>query len=297
MQQPKIALVTGCSSGIGRQTALHLAARGIRVLAGVRHSEDADSLRHECADLEPLILDVSDGASIEQVAQQLARDYPQGIDGLVNNAGIAVAGPLELVDLDLWRSQYEVNVFGMVRLIQVMLPSLRKRQGRIINVGSAASHLALPMMGPYSSSKAAVERLSDALRRELRPAGIQVIVVCPGQTATSIYSKSEQDAMARLESADQPLGEDYLPRLRRFQELMHQSARFRVSPERVAVKVGRAMLASRPRSRYHVGWDASASALVDHFVPTRLVDWIISRRLRPREPQLDREPQKDAVQR
>lgn len=277
----QVVLVTGCSSGIGRQIAIRLASHQVRVLATVRSEADAASLAAESPRIEPVILDVTDHTSIGRLAAEVGRRFPEGIDGLINNAGIVVAGPLELVDLDSWRRQFEVNVFGLVTLTQAFLPSLRRRRGRVINIGSSSSSLALPLMGPYASSKAAVDLLSDALRRELRPCGIAVITIRPGQTATAIYSKSEQEAVSRLERAEAPRDYDYLPRLERFQQLIQQSARFRAAPERVADKAVSAYFARRPRAHYHVGWDAKLSRLVSLLMPTRLVDWVIDRRLRP----------------
>ena len=278
-----VVLVTGCSSGIGRRIAILLARQEVRVLAGVRREADAVSLQSESDLIEPVILDVTDRESVDRVARDVRQRFPEGIDGLVNNAGIVVAGPLELVDVELWRDQYEVNVFGLVRLTQSLLPSLRRSGGRVINVGSASSNLALPMMGPYASSKSAVDLLSDALRRELSPCGIRVVVISPGQTATAIYSKSEEDAVRRLEIAEQPDGYDYRPRMRRFQQLMNQSASFRASPDRVAAKVARVLFVKHPRSRYHVGWDARLSVIVARFIPVWFVDWIIRGRFEPTE--------------
>lgn len=255
----------------------------MRVFAGVRREVDAASLRSESAFIEPVILDLTDQPSIDRVAGEIEQRFPDGIDGLVNNAGIVVAGPLELVSVEDWRHQYEVNVLGLVNLTQALLPALRRRGGRVINIGSASSNLALPMMGPYSSSKSAVDSLSDALRRELRPYGIRVVLISPGQTATAIYAKSESEAVDRLESSEQPIGVDYRPRMKRFQQLMHQSESLRASPDRVAAKVVAVLLAKRPRARYHVGWDSRLSVFVARFVPVWLVDWIIDRRLRPQE--------------
>jgi NAD(P)-dependent dehydrogenase (short-subunit alcohol dehydrogenase family) len=136
------------------------------------------------------------------------------------------------------------------------------------------------MMGAYASSKAAVDLLTDALRRELRPCGVRVVLVRPGQTATRIYDTAEAEAVQRLDGAITSDGYDYQPRLRRFQHLMNRSRRLRVKPERVARRVVRIYFRRFPRPRYNIGWDAKAAAIVDRLIPPRLVDWIISWRLR-----------------
>lgn len=277
-----VILVTGCSSGIGRATALRLANDGCDVIAGVRRPEDAKRLQAESSNIHPTNLDVTVSETITETIR-LIDDRFGRLDGLVNNAGVAVAGPLELVPQSEWRRQYEVNVFGVVRMVQASLPHLRKSNGRIINIGSAASRLALPMLGTYASSKYAVAGLSDALRRELRSFNIRVIVICPGQTATPIFEKSEREAVTRLESIPDDTESQYAATLERFQQLLHNTGSARCSPDRVATAVAKGLFARRPRVRYHVGWDAKASALVDRFVPAAFVDWMIERQLRVRD--------------
>jgi NAD(P)-dependent dehydrogenase (short-subunit alcohol dehydrogenase family) len=254
------------------------------VIAGVRRDEDAKSIGAESDLIVPSRIDVTDLDSMQRVVATIDQQYSEGIDGLVNNAGLAVAGPVELVPLNDWRRQYEVNVLGIVSATKAFLPLLRRRRGRIINIGSAASSLALPMVGAYASSKFAVEGLSDSLRRELAMCGVKVVIVRPGQMATSIYSRAEQVAEMQLESARANCDHDYGPVLSRFQQLMHRSESSRGSPERVARVVAKALTVKRPRRRYHVGWDAHAANIIERYVPQAVVDWVITRKLRPLDP-------------
>src|SRR5215208_253241 len=177
-------LVTGASTGIGEATTLHLKELGFDVVGAVRKDEDADRLRSHGA--RTVKLDVTDSASIAAARSELG-DAP--LAGLVNNAGIAVAGPLEFLPLDQLRLQLEVNLVGQVAVIQQFLPSLRAGQGRIVNVSSIGGRVALPLVAPYNASKFALEAVSDSLRRELLGQGVDVIVIEPGGVKTPIWKK------------------------------------------------------------------------------------------------------------
>jgi NAD(P)-dependent dehydrogenase (short-subunit alcohol dehydrogenase family) len=172
-------VITGASTGIGRATARYLAERGFRVFAGVRRDQDAEVLRQEGAGrVTPLRLDVTDRGSIENAAREAeAALAGEGLQGLVNNAGIGIGAPLEFVELDELRRQLEVNVIGAVAVTQAFLPLLRRCRGRIVNVGSIGGRIAQPMLGPYNASKFALEALSDSLRMELGAWGIHVSLV------------------------------------------------------------------------------------------------------------------------
>lgn len=278
-QGKPIVLVTGCSSGIGRETVGKLVERGFGVVAGVRQNADVDQLNGLSESIVAIQVDVTNTESIDAAARKTAERFPGGIDGLVNNAGIAVAGPLELVALDDWQRQYQVNVLGMVGMTKRFLPMLRQRMGRIVNISSAASSLALPMVGPYASSKFAVEGLSDSLRRELLGSGIKVVIVCPGPTDTPIYAKAEAETAETLDMQATSSLHYEIP-LGRFQALMQASEGRRRHPSHVATTVVKALTARHPKRRYHVGWDAKAAVFVQRCVPTALVDWAIHRKLR-----------------
>ena len=191
-----IAIVTGASSGIGEATALHLRDLGFDVHAGVRRDEDAQRLAG--LGLQPLKLDVTDPDSIAAAATSI-RGRP--VAALVNNAGIAVSAPLELVPIDQLRNQMEINFIGQVAVTQALLPALRSARGRIVNVSSIGGRIALPLAGPYAASKFALEAATDSLRRELRHLGVKVIAVEPGGVKTPIWDKGSETADSMLAAA------------------------------------------------------------------------------------------------
>ncbi len=199
MARPAI-LITGASTGIGAACAADLARRGFRVFAGVRKDTDGERLKDQSADIVPLLLDVTDSAQIAAAADTVGRTVGDAcLAGLVNNAGIVVAGPLEILPLDELRRQLEVNVVGQVAVLQAMLPLLRKARGRIVNISSVNGRFAPPYMAPYSASKHALEAINNALRLELRAWGIHVSIIEPGATATPIWDKSLAAANALTE--------------------------------------------------------------------------------------------------
>src|SRR5690349_17497656 len=185
-------VITGASTGIGAACALACAKQGMTVFAGVRTLQAGDALKANAgAGVIPIQLDVTDGASIATVAEAVGHHVGEsGLYGLVNNAGIAIGSPLELIPLDQLRRQLEVNVIGQIAVTQALLPLLRQARGRIVNMGSIAGRSTIPMMGPYSASKHALEALTDALRLELYPWGIEVSIIEPGAIATPIWDKS-----------------------------------------------------------------------------------------------------------
>jgi NAD(P)-dependent dehydrogenase (short-subunit alcohol dehydrogenase family) len=267
----RTVLVTGASSGIGEATALHLRSRGWRVLAGVRREEDAERLG--AAGLEPLTLDVTDAAQIAAAADAVGDDP---LHGLVNNAGIALAIPLEYVPLDQLRRQLEINVIGQVAMTQAVLPALRRAPGRIVNMSSIAGRSALPFLGPYAASKHALEALSDALRLELRPWGIDVIVIEPGTIATPIWTRSAavaDDLFARLPPE---AGARYGARIASFRKLAGERGARGAPVATVAAAVERALTAENPRPRVVVGSDAIIRGVLEH-LPVRLRDRLLER--------------------
>src|SRR4051812_39464080 len=184
MSAPRAVVVTGASTGIGEAIARRMDA-GFRVFAGVRKEEDAERLRAAGANIEPVLLDVTDQASIDAAAATVkAAVRDQGLAGLVNNAGIAVSAPLEFLPVDELRNQLEVNVVGQVAVTQAFLSDIRTAKGRIINIGSIGGKVAFPLAGAYAASKFAMEAITDSLRRELRPWGIEVSIVEPGGVKT-----------------------------------------------------------------------------------------------------------------
>ncbi len=279
MTEPRRAVVvSGASKGIGRACVAELARRGYHVFAGVRSSTDGAALRDEAGDhVTPLTLDVTREADVARAADTV-RDAvaARGVWGLVNNAGIVVAGPLEFLPGDALRDQFEVNVFGTLALTRALLPLLRAARGRVVNVSSVNGRLASPFSGAYAGSKFALEGLSDALRLELAPAGVAVVVVQPGAIATAIWETSRQRAMNLLPRYPADAWTHYGSVLDRLQDIRVPP---RAAPaERVARVVARALAARRPRTRYHVGWDARAGVLLARLLPGRALDWVFGTR-------------------
>jgi NAD(P)-dependent dehydrogenase (short-subunit alcohol dehydrogenase family) len=272
-------LVTGASTGIGREAALRLERGGWRVFAGVRRAQDGEALRRDASErLEPVILDVTDPATIAAAAKQVEGVVgAYGLDGLVNNAGVVAGGPLEFVELDELRRGLEVNTLGPVAVTQALLPLLRRARGRIVNVGSLSGYFASPFVGPYCASKFALEALSDALRRELRPWGIAVSLVEPGNVATPIWGKGREqidDASARLPEEARALYGESVEKMR---EYVQQGEKRAIPADRVARAIERALTARRPRTRYRVGPDAHAVWWLTRLLPDRALDRLTDR--------------------
>jgi len=274
-------VVTGASKGIGRATALRLDRAGFRVYAGVRRPEDGEALRREASDrLAPIRLDVTDPDSIAGAADRVAeREGGAGLAGLVNNAGIAVAGPLEFLPPEELRRQFEVNVIGQVAVTQAFLPLLRRDAGRIVFVGSISGLLALPLSGAYAASKHALEAVADALRIELSPWGIHVSILEPGVIATPIWETSLAAADRLLAHAPAEAFEYYGDAIEVGRETALRGTRAGLPPEDVAEVVLHALTARRPKTRYLVGADARLRATLRH-LPDRVRDRLILRRLR-----------------
>jgi NAD(P)-dependent dehydrogenase (short-subunit alcohol dehydrogenase family) len=271
-------VVTGASSGIGEAIARHLASLGFHVFAGVRKEEDAGRLRE--AGLRPLELDVTDGDSIVAAKEQVEGIMGGWLSGLVNNAGIAVSGPIEFLPVEEFRHQLEVNVVGQMAVTQAFLPLLRQARGRIVNISSIGGRVALPLLGPYAASKFALEGLSDALRRELRPHGVEVVVVEPGGIKTPIWDKGNATADSLMESMPPEASELYGDTVEAVRRRSREVAEERgLPPEAVAEVVGEALTARKPRTRYLVGRDAKLRAAIAKRVPDRAMDALIDRGL------------------
>ncbi len=269
-------MITGASTGIGEACALRLDGLGYRVFAGVRRFADGEALKKKSSDrLSPVMLDVTSEESITAAVRTVG-DVP--LAGLVNNAGIVVPGPLELVPIAMWRKQLEVNVIGQVAVTQAFLPMLRAGCGRIVNMGSVAGRSALPFSGPYCASKFALEGLTDSLRMELRQFGISVSIVEPGAIQTPIWDKSAAGANEYLNAAPAPLLELYRALLGKLQAAAAHAGKHAVGPEEVAKAVEHALASSKPKTRYVVGSDAKLRMKLIH-LPDRIVDSLILKKL------------------
>ncbi|MGB2851912.1 MAG: SDR family oxidoreductase [Solirubrobacterales bacterium] len=281
MSGRRTALVTGASTGIGRATALELARCGFAVLAGVRKPEDGEALQTSATgEMEPVIIDVTDAASIEAAAAKVSEQAGGGLAGLVNNAGIAYTGPLEFVALDDLRHQLEVNLIGQLAVTQAMLPELRAASGRIVNVTSIGGLVATPFFGPYVASKFALEAVSDCLRIELRPWGIETIAIEPGSATTEIWDSGQSiadETRARMGDEAERL---YGAALDQTQRISAQTGARGIPPEEVARVIHKALTVRRPRARYTVGRDAVGMKFASRLLPDKLWDRIVARSLK-----------------
>jgi len=274
-------VITGASSGIGRACTAALDRRGWRVFAGVRREEDARRVAEGLSPrFTPLLLDVTDAAQIEAAAKRVEDEAGEGgLAGLVNNAGVAVFGPLELVDLDDLRRQIEVNVTGQVAVIQRFLPLLRAAKGRIVNIGSITGRVASPYFGPYAISKFALEAISDVLRIELRRWGISVSLVEPGSVATPMWDKA-QDPADRFSQAAPPEAQSlYGEDLAAMDKAVERLSRRGMPPERVARAVVHALTARRPRTRYPLGLQTRLALATFPLMQARHCDWFVRKTL------------------
>jgi NAD(P)-dependent dehydrogenase (short-subunit alcohol dehydrogenase family) len=272
-------LITGASTGIGKACALELDRRGFRVFAGVRNDAAANQLRSEASDrLTPVMIDVTDADTIAAAAKKIAEAVGEaGLAGLVNNAGTAVCGPIELLPIDDFRRQLEINVVGVVAVTQAVLPLLRKACGRIVNMSSISGGLAPPYMSPYSASKFALEAVNDALRVELRNWGIRVSCVEPGPIATPIWEKSLAAADQLAEQIDPAVLALYETDLVAVRKAVDDSVRTASPVERVVKAVVHALTARRPKAHYYLGWNVRLCFKDAKLLPDILRDWIIKK--------------------
>ena len=269
-------LVTGASTGIGAATVLHLKTLGFDAIGAVRKDKDAERL--EGRGVRTVRIDVSDVDQIAAARDELG-DAP--LAGLVNNAGIAVAAPLEFLPIDWLRQQLEINLIGQAAVIQAFLPALRRARGRIVNVSSIGGRVGLPLVSPYNASKFGLEGLSDSLRRELRPQGIDVILIEPGGVKTPIWNKAEKLADDMLSDGMPPEAEQLYGTM--IEAVRAGTARIAretgIEPREVAEAIGTALTARRPRARYLVGRDAKTRWAMAKILPDRVMDRLIGRAL------------------
>jgi NAD(P)-dependent dehydrogenase (short-subunit alcohol dehydrogenase family) len=270
-------LVTGASTGIGRACALRFAKLGYLTFACVRKAADGESLKADSSGkIEPVLLDVTCPKSIADACAALG-DQP--LAGLVNNAGIATMGPLELVPIDALRKQFEVNVIGLVAVTQAFLPLLRRGPGRIINIGSVAGRSALPGSGAYDSTKFAIEAITDVLRMELHPWGIAVSLIEAGAIATPIWEKSLREADDLNRQSGPERYALYSGMMAKVRDEVEASARTALPVDAVVKAVEHALTARKPKTRYVVGRDARFWLLLN-ILPDRWRDRLILSKIR-----------------
>ncbi len=266
-------LITGAGRGIGRTVALHMAQRGWEVYAGVRRPEDGNALQQTEPGIKPVMLDITDAAQVAELPNAVG----QHLDAVVNNAGVVVSGPVEGLAIDDLRRQFEVNLVSQVAVTQAVLPMLRTSRGRVVFMSSISGRVSSPFMGAYAGSKFALEGLADALRVELRPWGIRVVLVEPGSIDTDLWRNVE----ATADEVETGLSADhrrlYARQLAAMRKLGARVAKQAAQPATVAAAVERALTADRPRARYLVGTDAKAQWALGAVVPTRLMDVAMGR--------------------
>lgn len=261
---PPVALITGCSSGIGRSTARLLADKGWQVFASARRLDSLTDVINKR--ITPLRLDVTDEESMTNAVNQILAQTGR-IDTLVNNAGYTEVGPLEEVTAEEISRQFETNTFGPLRLSQLVLPTMRAQGfGRIVNVSTIGGRIAIPFIGLYNGSKFALEAMSDGLRMETRPFGVHVILVEPGGTRTNFNAVAAQTSHRFATDMNSPYHRYFEP-LNRF---IGQTEQFSSPPEKVAKVIHRALTAKRPRARYA----GTPDARIMLAIMPRLSDWM-----------------------
>lgn len=267
-------LITGASAGIGRATAMRLAGRGHHVIASGRNVAALETLKRTAKGrVDTVTLDVRSDESVtacQRTVNELLGQTP--LDVLINNAGYAVAGPLESVSDDDLKAQFETNVFGPMRMIRAFLPAMReRRQGRIINISSVVGRLALPFFGPYNSTKHALEALSDAMRNELKPFGVDVVIIEPGAINTG-FSEVERKSLEEYAAQPSPYAEQ-IKKVLAFQKDLHPNA---AKPDVAARAIVRAVEARRPRARYVTPFLPNRAFIaLAEFLPTEASDAVI----------------------
>jgi hypothetical protein len=287
MVNSRNVVVTGVSTGIGHATTKVLLSKGFRVFGSVRKKDDADRLQREFGDrYVPLIMDISDAEGVHQAAQQVGSMIgDRNLDGLVNNAGVVVGGPLLYMRASEYRRQLEVNMISPLVVIQAFAPLLgtdKKRQGptgRIVNISSSTAKVVVPLLGAYSSSKCGLEGMSDALRRELILFGIDLVIVEPGTVNTEMYDKGEKEDLSEFKHTE------YWEAVQMFQKYIVTEARTNgLPPERLGEAVHVALTAVKPKARYAVIPQRFKNWTLPRLLPTRMLDAELAKQMGFKKP-------------
>ncbi len=265
----KVVLVTGATTGIGYAIAQTL-VKDYTVLAGYRKEKDKERLKQLGA--IPVKLDVTIERDIEEAVKIVKTSYAQHFYALINNAGIALGGPVELLPISAMKEVFEVNLFGVIRTTQAFIPLLRPQKGRVIMISSVLGSVTMPFVAPYCASKFALEAYSDALRVELKPWGIQVCLVKPGRIRTPIWEKSEQFSKQFENVVDIERFPPYKRAIEKVEQVVRRAARSASPPMKVAKVVKRLLKKRTIPARVLVGWDAKMQVAFLKSLPTRLKD-------------------------
>jgi NAD(P)-dependent dehydrogenase (short-subunit alcohol dehydrogenase family) len=256
-----------------------MAAAGWTVYAGVRSSADAEAMKRGVnGDVRPVILDVTKPNDVQAVVELVAQDNDGRLDALVNNAGITEGGPIEAVSDEAWKWHFEVNVFGLVRVTRELLPLLRAARGRVVNISSIGGRASAPMMATYSAGKHAVEAISESLRFEVEQFGMKVSCVEPGEIATAIWAKADDQLQQMNKDFPEELVKLYDHHVNMIYGFVAEGPKRGVAPSKVADVVHHALTSSRPRHRYLVGPDAKLTGLVTR-MPDRIRHWALNQNI------------------
>ena len=278
--QNEIMVVSGASTGMGAATARELAARGYHVLAGVRRARARGAVRAD--GIDPVILDLTRPEHLRALVGRIASDPDhRPLRALINNAGIAVNAPVETLPLDEWRRLFEVNLFGHIAVTQALLPFLHRSHGRIVNISSVGGKVAMATYGPYAGTKFALEAVSDSLRRELAPHGVQVVVVEPGAVNTEMADRGAATANGLAERMNPEQQQRYGGLVKAV--VAHQAAAFTrtgLPADEAGSIIAEAATARRPRTRYTIGRDAARATRLARILPDRILDRVLAANLR-----------------
>ncbi len=284
MEKQKNVLITGVSTGIGAECAKVFAGNGYKVFGSVRKEEDAQSLKDELGDqFQALIFDVTDHEAVDQAADKLTKQLKgEGLACLINNAGMAVSGPMMHVSIKDLQLQFEVNVIGLVKVTQAFLPLLGAKKdyphlpGKILNISSVAGKIGMPFMGPYSGSKHALEGISESMRRELMLYGIDVIVIGPGAIKTPIWNKGMDQV-----STDN----DFAESLQIFGgRVIKGTLKHALQPDDLARNIFKVFNSSRPKVRYAFVPQRFKGWVLPRLIPSRIIDKAIAKMLKLQKP-------------
>ena len=280
----EIAIVTGASTGMGAATARELARRGFHVLAGVRRDRDADAIRGP--GIEPLIIDITIPDHIRALATRVHGDpHGRAVRALVNNAAIQANVPIEAFEIDEWRRMFEVNLFGQIAVTQALLPALIRSKGRVVNISSVGGKVAMATYGPYAGTKFALEAVSDSLRRELAPFGVQVVVVEPGAVRTEMLGRAMATAHELMSAMTPEQSQRYGWLVQAVNTQAVSSTKSGLPADIAAKVIAKAVTARKPRTRYTVGRDAALFTRLARFLPDRTLDHVLAAALRRHFPE------------
>ncbi|MGN7780058.1 SDR family NAD(P)-dependent oxidoreductase [Mycolicibacterium sp. 22603] len=278
----ELIVITGASTGIGAATAREMAQRGFHVLAGVRQERDADRIR--AANVEPLILDITRPGHVRALAERVRDDpHHRPLRAVVNNAAVQANVPVEAFAIDRWRNMFEVNLFGHVAVIQALLPSLIDSRGRVVNISSVGGRIAMATYGPYAGTKFALEAVSDSLRREVGPHGVDVVVIEPGAVRTEMLGRAIVNAHDTVSAMTAEQRRRYGGLVQAVNAQAEASTKSGLPAAAAAVVIAKAITARRPRTRYTVGREAALLSIT-RLLPDRLLDRIFAAALRPHLP-------------